>query len=420
MVNGSFADSVRRPYDFQGQSPLYFMFLWVWTQVAGDSEVALRLPTIGFTLATVWHLRLLGRELVDRSTGDVVAAFYAVVAIATVSLPEGALWVVARPYGALFFALVVFAVLAVFMHPFAIYAVLSYAVWAWPAMRARRYGQLLSLAGVGIALLLPLIPQVISLAERQAGFSYAETPSILFVAFAPVQIAVVVGVVVAFGFYRSLRPWTETQRIVVGFAVAWMLTAPFGLWAHSVLSGDSVFLFRYFAAAIPGMCLLAAIFVAHIDGQHAAVLAIGGGLVAAIVAVGFVSTAGYERVAERIAEEPQPNVVLATSSLIELRDVHFIDGDAIDYLSAQLNYYGVEPTAILPRFEDAMSKPYLDATFAEAVRSDRLVVVEPVRSAHPEGYYGSIANRRLEAEGFERSVVDLVEEHVVSVFVRMP
>src|SRR6185312_16150596 len=47
VISGNFYDAVSRSITYQGQSPLYFVLLWIWRALAGSSELALRLPSIG-------------------------------------------------------------------------------------------------------------------------------------------------------------------------------------------------------------------------------------------------------------------------------------------------------------------------------------------------------------------------------------
>jgi hypothetical protein len=57
------ATLVRAPTVTESGQPLYNILLWFWIRVAGDSEAALRLPSLMFSLATVVVLGLAWREL---------------------------------------------------------------------------------------------------------------------------------------------------------------------------------------------------------------------------------------------------------------------------------------------------------------------------------------------------------------------
>ena len=53
----------------------YSYILWLWTKVAGTSEIALRIPSILATLAAVYVVYLSAREMFDRETALVAAVF---------------------------------------------------------------------------------------------------------------------------------------------------------------------------------------------------------------------------------------------------------------------------------------------------------------------------------------------------------
>lgn len=58
--------------------PAYTTFIYLWTLVFGDGEVAIRLPSVAASLATIALTAHLGRELVSPWTGLVAAALLAV------------------------------------------------------------------------------------------------------------------------------------------------------------------------------------------------------------------------------------------------------------------------------------------------------------------------------------------------------
>lgn len=55
--------------------PLHYIVLWATVKVLGDGELAVRLPSIIAGTLVIPALYLLGRELYDRRTGLVAAAF---------------------------------------------------------------------------------------------------------------------------------------------------------------------------------------------------------------------------------------------------------------------------------------------------------------------------------------------------------
>ncbi len=58
--------------------PGYFTILWIWIRLFGFSEIAVRIPSVLFGVATVWIVYLLGKELVNRKAGLVAAILLSV------------------------------------------------------------------------------------------------------------------------------------------------------------------------------------------------------------------------------------------------------------------------------------------------------------------------------------------------------
>lgn len=72
----SYIDLVKKfaPNDFH--PPLYYLFMKAWTSVFGYSEIALRMPSVIFSLVSGWYVYLIGKKLVNKQTGLWSAAFF--------------------------------------------------------------------------------------------------------------------------------------------------------------------------------------------------------------------------------------------------------------------------------------------------------------------------------------------------------
>lgn len=54
VISDSFSETWKRAWEFQGQSPLTYEFMWVWKQIVGDqSDAALRLLPVLFGLGSL-------------------------------------------------------------------------------------------------------------------------------------------------------------------------------------------------------------------------------------------------------------------------------------------------------------------------------------------------------------------------------
>jgi mannosyltransferase len=73
-TQGSFRAMVRHVAHVEGIGPTYFVGIWAWARVFGDSEVALRLPSVLFGVATIPAAYAAARALGQRRTVGLVAA----------------------------------------------------------------------------------------------------------------------------------------------------------------------------------------------------------------------------------------------------------------------------------------------------------------------------------------------------------
>ena len=76
VVEGDFISMLRRCWEFQGQSPLYYALPWLSIQIFGESEIALRIPSLALTCLTVGILYLCGRTLIGSQAGLYAAALF--------------------------------------------------------------------------------------------------------------------------------------------------------------------------------------------------------------------------------------------------------------------------------------------------------------------------------------------------------
>ena len=66
--------SVFSPHDFH--PPLYYLFLKFWTNFFGYSEIALRMPSVLFSLGAGWFVYLIGKKIKNKTVGLWAAAFF--------------------------------------------------------------------------------------------------------------------------------------------------------------------------------------------------------------------------------------------------------------------------------------------------------------------------------------------------------
>jgi len=76
VMNYSFFDIVSRfsPTDFH--PPLYYLFMKIWTNAFGYSEISLRLPSVMFSLLTGYLVYLIGKKIKNTETGFWAMIFF--------------------------------------------------------------------------------------------------------------------------------------------------------------------------------------------------------------------------------------------------------------------------------------------------------------------------------------------------------
>ena len=78
LARGTLGDLLHRVAGEEANPPLFYLLEWVWTRVAGTSEVALRLPSALFGIALVPAVYAIGRRLGGQRAAVALAALVAV------------------------------------------------------------------------------------------------------------------------------------------------------------------------------------------------------------------------------------------------------------------------------------------------------------------------------------------------------
>ena len=176
-VHGSFGDVMEHVNDTEATPPLYFLLAWVWSQVFGIHEVALRSLSTVIGIVTVALVIAATQRLTDRRTARFAGALaalnpfliyyagearsYALLALLTFSSVAAGAIAVREQRQAWVAAWAVTAGLALLTHYFAVCIVVPTAVWLLLAYPTRRTAaSAVGLVGViGLALLPRLIDQ---------------------------------------------------------------------------------------------------------------------------------------------------------------------------------------------------------------------------------------------------------------------
>jgi len=433
----SFTDSISRSYRYQGQSPLYFSGIWMWRQLVGSNEFILRLPSMIATIAILWRVRVFARTWLS-DTGSWLAVG---LSAGVLLLGDGP--VAARPYvfGAL--ALVVATesaarwesdaqlrsglswcvagVVALYMHPFAVFAIAAQAVvlaWRRPILRR----QMVLVGLVGAVLCAPIVPQVMSLGARQETLVLVDQPTIGQLVFALLQPTLFVPLVICLAVARVMDTLNMPDLRGVPAPVWALAFAPqIGVFVYSHLSGSSIFILRYYGFALVGLALISATVLDQLRPRTLAFVALAlSVLITTVTFLAPIETKWSD--AAELVNERSAGVVFASAGYVEAADQDFIRGDAVDYLNAPLLTYGIRgPIEALPLNLDPENRTYVENLAARYRELDRIVLLERVGVQDSIDYRGEFADIAAAYAGLALTeAIDDADGLKISVFERLP
>lgn len=397
VIGGSLIEAIERSWVHQGQSPLYFLLLWLWQSVVGGSELALRVPSMIALALSVWQLAALGRELDHRRAGHFAAVFLLVFEVGAAD---------ARPYVFMILALVVSArfglrwlstssrrdgllwvgsaAAAIAMQPFAVFALVPHAVLAVRAIRRDRTRGVVSYALIGALLVAPIVPQLLMLRARQDTLVIAAQPTVtdLLVSLVPAQLFW--GFVVAALLDRRPRRIEPESADAFLFTALWAVTPAVGLFSQSWVTGSSVFVERYYSAALPAAALLLGMFLTRIR-PAAGVFAAVAVVIAGLTVTNPVGSRDWYAAVDALAEVPEGTEIWTVTGYIESNNPDaFADLDDNEYLNAPLRWHGAQRDLLaIPRTDIDANRSIIDANIRrlEAMNDTTVVLVESVEGA---------------------------------------
>ena len=425
IVSGSFVDSISRSAAHQGQSPLYFSGLWLWSSVFGSSILTLRLPSVIAHFLAAWQLKLLGESLAGQRAGLIASVVF-------LGLNPSAND--ARPYAFLILGLIVAARLAIrwsegpsavrgvawafaaafvlYMHPFGIYAVVPQAVFLLHGVRSGARIKDVSIVGIAsVVLVLPMVPQLLQLAARQSTLVIVELPTRAdyFGQLLPDAVigALLVALFLALITDRRVPRVPTTLYQPLGFVLLWAVLPSTALFMQSHVSGDSIFVSRYMDGAYPGLALTVGVLFTLLPHR---ILAIASLAVFAVMLPGQlepVVSPNWEPAVEIIADSPNA-LVVTMSGYIELADPEaFPPSEAHnEYFNAPLRWHGVNrPLQSIPRDASATDANFIRETLRPAIDAGQpVVLVDFVWIDRTEGPL--LAESMLLSSGYRIDLVD--------------
>ena len=379
VTNAGFAEVISRSGSFQGQSPLYYLIVYLVQQAGFSSEVALRTPSILFLIISSFFLFKIAKNLFNRRTAWISILFFLSFNPVLISLS-------ARPYAmalacalasAYFFMIwidrgsnfygvlsVVFLALAFYAHYlFILSGVILDLILLFRGNILKRKKALFIFTVLLIVLCLPGVSHVKHLWGVKDSLYFLKFPGLedVFKAiFPPVGlIALISGLIAAFVAVGNPLPKKENLKSLC-IVLLWAVAGPLFFYIISLLLGNSLFTVRYFLWSLPGAAIFFAYFLASARSKKAMYWMF-------CVAFVLLFARGFDRnwqiedwksAAKYLSEEKSSQVFLY-SGLIESEQIKKkIDGPVGEYLNAPFEYYKVENvTAVGPNFD--FTKSYI-------------------------------------------------------------
>jgi Dolichyl-phosphate-mannose-protein mannosyltransferase len=260
---------------------IYYLFPQISTALLGTSEIAFRLPSLLMMLIALWVMARLAARLIhpDAAWFVVLACFsmrglnfeaidarpYALgILVASSSLLLLVRWFDnGRWIDALWFVIAAALLWRVHLIFWPFY--LIYGIYAATRLIRRetpvRLGQLLAVFSALVLLLLPVAMEAIGFLRQASGHVIADLPTrrdlkhaveFSFVALCPVAAWLIWRLT---GRKTERLQWSASS---LALCLCWWLVVPIAIFAFSWISGNSVFVPRYYSEAAPGVAFAAA------------------------------------------------------------------------------------------------------------------------------------------------------------------
>lgn len=377
-TNAGLRACVRRVFEFQGQSPLYFVLVLAVRQVLGGAEFALRtislLSVVGSS-AVVYAI--LGRlNLRDD-------AWIGAWASAIVLLSDPSIGFNARPYAlAVFFSLLalyfllgwvlnaswlslaayVAALASTILLHYVFAAVIAFHLFVLWQLSGGRKHFAYWLGGLGIAslILLPFVAHLKVVAQKSKRYEFAVAPDLGRLACAIVSLPYIVPlliIVLAFGVaFRPRARLTALRAPAARIAVCWWVIAPILFFVAYYVLNVSLFVSRYWSWREPAVALLLVAGLRVVYPHRLVALPAFLALAAFAASVfGMTISSGYdegwrEAVAWTQSQSGRYDRLVLYSELIETADAEWLEREDFQpYLTAPIRYYGwTGPASVLP------------------------------------------------------------------------
>lgn len=408
VIENDLSSVFERAIANHGQSPLYYVLLWLFAGCFGTAEWVLRLPSIILMCIAVVLLYKLGKEFLGEEPaiyaclifvslgGPIFAAIYARPYALPLACAMGALLNAVRwgetDKSSKSSAFIFFSVFAIYGHILMCSVVGLALLYFSLSPKKPSNGKLCVAVIIIILFCTPLIAQAISLLGRRSELVFQPSPD-LRIFFATILdpillLSVMLACLFVFMFKNySFRPYLSIsfeRSYIVYFLILWaflpILLAALVSWTTNV----TLFQSRYLLIAAPGNALLWGYLMSCITprSSRGAVMTL-----TTLLSLFFISTLpnlfsqDWRGASQRLSFDVANNsTILLATGMIEGSNIeNFKDFKKTQFLRAPVSYYHLPTSAIILPFQlashDAIQ--YWEDTLRPQLSGDRLTLVMP-------------------------------------------
>ena len=431
ITQSSLEDVWKRSLSYQGQSPLYFLILWLITQIGANSELALRLPSLLAAGLSLILITLIVKRFTNQWQAGLAAALTLLVQDEFLKFAMSV-----RPYSMAFAAMlcatlfwvyylysgkrlqllayIVSAIVMTYLHvsflPVIGLHFLGYLL-LYKTTRADLKAIIFSMLVIGLS----AIPAILNLPKMEAHFETYRRIMFLPWYMFPTRIFLPSSYCVAFFFALvasallvkggALRGLKAYQQIII-WAVLWHFLPPLAFISSEILFNSPFILPRYYLWFLPGLSILSGCLIACLEPPKARYI-----FLFLFINFAFLLNASRQLQIEdwknalAMQQLLQPNQpVLIHSGLAELNTSSWIDKpEHLDYLLTPARVYAptLNSIPLPPEVDDSVKADFFWKQIkAFEDRPFNIMVLQVKRPNNPKEFVDEYYQRLLEENGY--------------------
>ncbi len=406
VTGGTIQDTIERSWAFQGQSPLYFIIVWLERSIGFDTESSLRgmsLIVMGLSIIPLWYcarileinyplavlpLAVFSDDIIIRYA--LMARPYAFGIFSLTTSTALLLHWMSTGKRVSFLSYPLFLALTLYFQYLFLPVVLIHLLAYFTLRNRHTKGNFSALVWAWFVTLLLMIPGILHLASWSNRTNLLSQvplppPPQAFARLFPLGSLGLPMLGCMVGFLNVPFKFKPGQIRILSLLLCWAFGPTLLHYSISLFGNTNIFIDRYYIWRAPGVALLVAYLLNRIDSEKLVKVAI------AVWAMFMVPVEFFRRyqmddwqvVSQFITDNAAGEILLLNTGLLELDNVPYPDDStSIAYLSAPFTVYPVEnPTILIPlSFESENQEYYLKQSIAPKISKVKSFVLIVARA----------------------------------------